>query len=785
MENPNEVLVGLSAEEVEQRIKDGKVNTSSTVKTKSIRRIFYDNICTLFNLINVILFLLLLSVGSYKNLLFIGVVFCNTVIGIVQEIRSKKSVDSLTILTESKQEVLRGGEVVHVSKDEIVLGDILILSRGNQVPADCKVVRGSCMANESLLTGESDLIEKKIGDELLSGSFISAGSCYCRVNRVGADSYASKINAEAKYIKKNNSQILKSFKFIINLCTAVILPIGLLMFISKYLWYHETIKTTVETTVGALVGMIPGGMILLTSTVLAVSVIRLAKKQVLVNEMYCIETLARVDVLCMDKTGTLTAETMNVERVIDFGESQEKINTALASISAASEDVNATLQAISDYTEGTEAVKCKRFIPFSSETKWSGGCFENGKTYIIGAPEFVFPESEKFPEIRQKISEITETVRILVLAWSEQSIQENTLPDDLQPIALILIKDQLRDNVEDTINYFKEQGVTLKVISGDSLKTVQNIAIDTGVPGAENGVDMSTVTTDEELNEAAERCNVFSRVTPAQKKKLVLALQANGHTVAMTGDGVNDVLALKEADCSIAMASGSEAARNVSQMVLVNNDFACMPQVVAEGRRTINNIERSSSLYLVKTIYSMILAVFFMFSTLTYPFQPIQLSLIGALAVGFPSFVLALQPNKNIVRGNFTFNIIARAAPAGICVSLTIILAATLHNITNISQEELTTIAVYTTSLICMMLIIRLSIPFNPLRIGMVIMSCAGFAIAFVFFRSFFMLTDLDEAGLRMLLLFAVGSIILFNVLYQIADHYIEKLKNKPAVKKN
>ena len=779
MDNLDVKLCGLTNDEVAQRVKEGKVNTATTVKTKSIKRIFYDNICTLFNLINVILFVMLLLVGSYKNMLFIGVVVFNTVIGIVQEIRSKKSVDTLTILTESKLEVMRGGERVFLSKDELVLDDILVLSRGNQVPADCILVEGNCRANESLLTGESDLIDKNVGDELLSGSFISAGSCYCRVNRVGADSYASKINAEAKYIKKNNSQILKSFKTIINICTAVIFPVGILMFLSKFVWHHQEIKTAIESTVGALVGMIPGGMILLTSTVLAVSVIRLAKQKVLVNEMYCIETLARVDVLCMDKTGTLTAETMNVERIIDFDTDHDVINTALSSIAAASADINATLQAISDYTKDIEPIKCSHFIPFSSETKWSGGCFDNGKTYIIGAPEFVFPDETKVPFIQNTIKEIAETVRILVLASSDTVVEDAKLPDDLRPLALVLIRDQLRDNVEDTINYFKEQGVTLKVISGDSVKTVRNIAIDTGIPGAQNSVDMSTIETDEQLYEAAERCNVFGRVTPAQKKKLVLALQSHGHTVAMTGDGVNDVLALKEADCSIAMASGSEAARNVSQMVLVNNDFACMPQVVAEGRRSINNIERSSSLYLVKTMYSMILSVFFMFSSLSYPFLPIQLTLIGALAIGFPSFVLALQPNKNIVRGNFTFNIIARAAPAALCVSLNIILTAALIDLTNISAPELTTIAVYTTSLICLMLIVRLSIPFNALRIGMLSMSVAGFMIAFIFFRSFFTLADLSYNGWWMLLWFALGSVILFNILYHIADRYIEKFKQQ------
>ncbi|MBQ1898289.1 MAG: HAD-IC family P-type ATPase, partial [Ruminococcus sp.] len=708
-------LRGLTSAEAEQRKAEGKVNTASTVKTKSIKRIFIDNICTVFNGINVLLFILLMVVGSYKNLLFIGVVLFNTVIGIVQEIRSKKSVDKLTILTESKLSVLRDGEIVELSKDELVLDDIILLSRGNQVPADCILVDGECSANESLLTGESDLIAKKLGDELLSGSFIASGNCKCRVNRVGADSYAAKINNEAKYIKKNDSQILKAFKTIINICSVIIFPVGILMFVIKYFVQQQMFNDTVISTVGALVGMIPGGMILLTSTVLAVSVIRLAKKKVLVNEMYCIETLARVDVICLDKTGTLTAEIMNVHDTIPLDCEKDEIMTALSSI-AHVDEVNATAEAVHAYAKDIEPLQCKHFTPFSSETKWSGGEFSNGRTYIMGAAEFVFSDKEKYAKVYQAIDEVKDTVRILVLAKSVNPLTDKTLPDDLIPMALILIKDQLRDNVQETVNYFKEQGVTLKVISGDSVKTVQNIAKDCGIEGAENAVDMSTVTTDEELAEVAERCNVFGRVTPAQKKKLLIALKEKGHKVAMTGDGVNDVLALKEADCSVAMAAGSEAARNVSQLVLVNNDFACMPQVVAEGRRSINNIERSSSLYLVKTMYSILLSLFFLFSTHIYPFEPIQLSLIGALTVGFPSFVLALQPNRNIVRGNFTFNIITRAAPASICIALNIILITLLSTTLGISQSEISTMALYTTSLIGLMLIFRLCIPFNALR---------------------------------------------------------------------
>lgn len=772
-------ILGLNSSEVAQRRAEGKSNTSSTIKTKSIKRIFYDNICSLFNLINVILFVLLILVGSYKNLLFIGVVFFNTAIGIIQEIRSKISVDKLTILTESKSVVIRNGEQLEINKDELVLDDIIVLSRGNQVPADCILVSGDCKANESLLTGESDLIEKTEGDELLSGSFVAAGRCFARVNRVGEDCYAAKINNEAKYIKKNNSQILKSFKFIIKLCTIIIFPLGALLFVSRFFIHHGTIKDSVVSTVAALVGMIPSGMILLTSTVLAVSVIRLSRKKVLVNEMYCIETLARVDVLCLDKTGTLTSESMSVIDVIEFDNSDKEIKTALASVYHASEDKNATIQAIGDYTGEFAVLKCIEFVGFSSETKWSGGSFENGKSYVTGACEFVFKDKEKYKAVYDKVNQISDTVRILALAVSDCKLENGKLPSDLKPMALVLIKDKLRDNVEKTINYFKEQGVTLKVISGDSVKTVQNIAEDCGIEGADRAVDMTEVKTDEQLESVAENCNVFGRVTPEQKKKLVLALKGKGHKVAMTGDGVNDVLALKEADCSVAMASGSETARNVSQLVLTDNDFASMPGVVAEGRKTINNIERSSSLYLVKTIYSIMLSVFFIFFSMHYPFEPIQLTLIGGLSIGFPSFVLALQPNKDIVKGNFTFNIIARALPAAACVVLNVIVSGVMCSVIGINYAQFSTIAVYVTALTCLLLDIRLSLPLNYLRSAMLLLSIAGFAIAFTFFGGLFSLTLLSFEGIILLISLVCATIIIFNLLYNIAANLIKKEKNK------
>ncbi len=768
---------GLSQEEISERISQGKVNFSDNLKTKSIKRIFYDNIVTLFNAVNLVLFMALLAVGSYKNILFMGVVVANIAIGIFQEIRSKISVDKLSILSEKKTTAVRDSRYTEISREEIVIDDLIVLSRGSQVPADCTVISGECKANESLLTGESDLVFKKAGDNLLSGSFIASGRCLSKVQNVGADCYASKINNEAKYIKKVNSQILKSFNFIIKLCTFIIFPIGLFFFIRQFNITDGNIEQTVVSTVAALIGMIPKGMILLTSSVLAVSVIRLSKKKVLVQEMYCIETLARVDVLCLDKTGTLTADEMEVNDIISFGADQAEIKTALSSIVKSSDEINATLKAIDLYCEGVVSVDSLSFCQFSSETKWSGGSFKNGKSYIIGAAEFVFSNKEKYKSVFDKISEINQTVRILVLASSESGFS-NRLPDDLTPMALILIKDKLRKNVAKTVEYFKNQGVVLKVISGDSVKTVQRIACDTGIDGAQKAVDMTQITTDEELKLVAESCNIFGRVTPAQKKKLVLALKENGHSVAMTGDGVNDVLALKEADCSVAMAAGSEAARNVSQLVLVNNDFSAMPNVVAEGRRTINNLERSSALYLVKTIYSIILSIFFIFFSAKYPFEPIQLTLIGAFTVAIPSFVLALQPNNSIVKGNFTAHLLLHSLPCALCVVANIILVALSKSYFDLTAPEFSSISVYLTALSCLLLVIRLSIPFNLLRAAMLTVSVSGVVLGCVFFPNLFSIVTLSVQGWLLFAGFAAVTVIAFNIMYSVSEFLIkEKIK--------
>lgn len=755
----------------------GKVNTDSSLPTKSIKRIFYDNIVTLFNVINVILFSLLIAVGSYKNLLFICIVTLNTIIGIFQEIRSKKSVDKLSILVSKKVKVVRNKEESEISIEELVLGDIIHLTRGCQVPSDCIVVSGSVFANESLLTGESDTFLKNEDAQLFSGSFISSGECYAKINRVGADNYASKINSEAKYIKKVNSEIMGSLQKIIKICSFIIFPIGVALFSAKFFLFNLPIQDSVVSTVGALIGMIPEGLVLLTSSVLAVSVIRLTKYKVLVQELYCIETLARVDVLCLDKTGTITCDEMEVTGIHNFIDDNNEINNALGTIAEATQDDNSTIRSIKEYSKNFETSDVKEFIHFSSDRKWSGVVLKNGMSYVIGASEFIFKDKNKYDNVFKTVYAIIEPVRILALAKIDRKISTDDNLDNAVPLALIFIKDKIRNNAKETIGYFIEQGVNLKVISGDGVNTVSNIAKEAGVEGADLAVDATTLTTDEMVAEAAEKYNVFGRVTPQQKKILVKALQKNGHTVAMTGDGVNDVLALKEADCSVAMAAGSEAARNVAQLVLVNNDFSSMPKVVAEGRRSINNIQRSASLFLVKTTYSMVLALIFIFISSAYPFQPIQLSFVGALTIGLPSFVLALQPNHDRIKGDFFANVISRAIPGGINIILNVVLVTFIGGFFGIEKSSISTIAVYLTALVGVLMVIRLSIPFNPIRIALLSVIIIGLAGMFILppFRMLLSLELLTFSESVFTIILAVSSVIIFNLLYNFFSGYIVK----------
>lgn len=651
--------IGLTKEEVEERIKENKVNYDTSLPTKSIKTIVRENIFTLFNLINILLGVAVFCVGSYKNLLFLIVIFCNTAISIIQEINSKKAVDKLSILAQAKVNCIRDGEKQEIGINSIVLDDLLMLETGNQIVADSIILEGEVEVNESFITGESDVIYKRKGDTLLSGSFVVSGKCKAEVIHIGDENYTSKISSGAKYVKKVNSEIMKSLNGIIKIVSIAIVPIGILLFFNQLGLTENSFKNAVVNTVAAIIGMIPEGLVLLTSTVLAVSVIRLSKRKVLVQELYCIETLARVDTLCLDKTGTITEGTMEVNDIIEITKSKEELEEILSEISSASDDNNSTIEAIRAKYKNKQKWKVINKIPFSSQKKWSGVCFKDKGSYIIGAPEFVL--REKYDEYKERIEKYSNDYRVIIVANSEGDFIEKELPDKLEVLGFVLISDVIRKEASKTLKYFKEQGVNIKIISGDNPITVSKIAKRAGVENSEKYINMQEIKTKEQLEKAAKEYTIFGRVTPVQKKELVQALKKEGHTVAMTGDGVNDVLALKEADCSIAMASGSDATRNVAEIVLLDSNFASMPEIVLEGRRTINNIERSATLFLVKTIYASILAIIFLFVNMPYPFMPIQLTLISTVTIGIPSFVLALEPNKERIKGKFLRNVISRA----------------------------------------------------------------------------------------------------------------------------
>ena len=575
----SEQLHGLTDAEVRQRIEQGLVNHNSDIKSKSIKRIVLENLITPFNILNFVLAVMILIVGSYKNLLFMGVIICNIFIGTVQEIRAKKTIDKLSLIAEPKAHVIRDGIKQAIAIHDIVMDDITFLGAGNQVCSDAVVIEGECEVNESLLTGESEPVLKQPGDHLLSGSFIISGNCHARVEHVGKDNYAAQITDNAKYVKKPNSEIMRWTNRIIKYIGFTLIPVGIALFCKQVFISHQGFNDAIVGVVAALIGMIPEGLILLTSVVFAVSIIRLSQHKTLVQELYCIETLARVDVLCLDKTGTITEGTMEVTDVLPLHDTtNEELNIALGSLIHALEDDNPTFNAVKTYCDQYDKLTCNHIVPFSSARKWSGASFDENGSYIFGATEFILKDSSPYQEIIKEYSEKGQ--RVLMLAHSPHQIQDKELPAEIHPMAFLFISDKIRAEAPDTLAYFAEQGVDIKIISGDNAITVANIAKKAGLKTAEQYVDATTLQTPEEIKEAAQKYSVFGRVTPQQKLDLVKALKEQGHTVAMTGDGVNDVLALKESDCSIAMASGSDAARTVSQLVLLDSNFASMPKIL-------------------------------------------------------------------------------------------------------------------------------------------------------------------------------------------------------------
>ena len=705
-------MTGLTDEQVKERIEAGQINADENPNTRTYKQIVRENTLTFFNFLNLVLLVLVLMVGSIKNAFFVCIIIINTLIGIAQEIRAKKTIDKLAILTAKKSIVIREGKKWTVPTEELVLDDLVCLKTGDQVPADAKILEGSLEVNESLLTGESDNLPKNQGDQLFSGSFVTAGEACCQIIHVGKDNYASQITSEAKEFKRHNSELRNSLNAILKVISIIIVPIGALLFYKQYYMVGVSFRDSIVSMVAGVLGMIPEGLVLLTSVALTLGALVLANKKTLVQELYCIETLARVDTLCLDKTGTITEGSMCVERVepctwktfqtedqeetTSFLEEKkdevseeilkeegaeqkkepvdqdalgiEEIEEIMCSMMNELHDENATANALRKRFPAKASMRCHHVIPFSSDRKYSGAVFQEEGTYLMGAAQFLFPEeNQKIADYVQKYAE--EGLRVLVLAKSPELSEGAELPKDLKPIALLLLTDVIRQEAPDTLKFFDSQEVDLKVISGDDPVTVAASARRAGLKNADKYVDATSLKTEEDIENAVAEYSVFGRVTPQQKKEMVQALKSQGHTVAMTGDGVNDVLALKEADCSIAMAQGSDAAKNIANVVLLDSNFASMPHIVNQGRRVVNNIRTAASMFLIKTMFSVMLSLLTICFGNAYPFEPIQMSLISACAVGIPTFLLAQENNYDKIDHTFLRHVFLNAFPAAITIS--------------------------------------------------------------------------------------------------------------------
>ena len=734
-----EAAWGLSEAEVREREEKGYINTPVSSPTKTVGQIVRSNIFTYFNLIFILLAAALAAVGAFTDMTFMGIVIINTVIGIVQEINAKKTLDQLSLLSEPKAHVVRQGQVTECLTEQLVQDDVAVFSSGSQICADGVVLEGEVQVNESLITGESDEITKHPGDELLSGSFVVSGTCRAQLQKVGADSFVSKLTLEAKKTKKKQKGMMRSLDNLVKIIGILIIPLGVAIFLRQQT-LGLALKENVQATTAALVGMIPEGLYLLADIALAVSVVKLARKKTLVHDLKCIETLARVDVLCVDKTGTITESRMKVNDVISLQEdavSAEELKRLLRDFAGNMKAENATMQALQEGFPTKSPRPAIKTVPFSSVTKCSRVAFSESEEYVLGAGEFIL--GERYNSIAAAVREYAEQGnRVLLLARVNGG--------EPQPLGLVLLMNPIRPEAEKTFRYFAEQGVTIKVISGDNPATAAAAAKKAGISGSDQWVDLSSVQ-DEDFDKLVQEYTVFGRVTPEQKKKLVQALKKAGHTVAMTGDGVNDVLALKEADCSVAMASGSEVACQVSHLVLLNSNFAAMPSVVAEGRQVINNIQRSASLFLVKNIFSFILALISIFALFAYPLSPIQISLVSTLTIGIPGFFLALEKNHERVKGNFMKNVLFQAFPAGL-TDVVIVMGAILFGMAfAMPQEMVSTIVVILMEMVGFAMLYRVSRPFNWRRAVLLGGLVALFVLAVLLLPDLFALTALDFGG--------------------------------------
>lgn len=714
-----DIRYGLNSDQVNEYFENGWSNEPVEPPSKTVPEIIKSNLFTYFNLVFAVLAALLILAGSFRNLTFLPVILANLFIGIIQEIRAKNTLDKLSVLNAPKALVVREGRQFSIPAEELVLDDIVIFKAGNQICADAIVVDGEVSVNESLLTGESDEISKKPGDELMSGSFIVSGECYARLDKVGEDSYISKLTLEAKAMNsEEQSEMIRVLDKLVGVVGILIIPIGLLLFGQQFFFSGASFSKSITSMVAAVIGMIPEGLYLLASVALVVSVMRLASKKVLVHDMKCIETLARVNVLCVDKTGTITENTMEVNGEIPMdgydSQSMDPLKQIISDFASAMSSDNITMKAMKDYFNKPSGRKAVSVSPFSSQFKYSGAAFEDG-SYVLGAPEFVLRED--YDNYREQIEQYSsEGYRVLVFGIYDGVIDGKALTGKVTPLGLVFLSNPIRKEAPETFKYFENQGVEIKVISGDNPVTVSQVALQAGIANADNYIDASTLTTDEAIEDAVLRYTVFGRVTPDQKRKFVRALKKAGRTVAMTGDGVNDVLALKDADCSVAMASGSDAAAQASQLVLLDSNFACMPSVVMEGRRVVNNIERSASLFLVKNIFSFLLSLFSVCFMINYPLEPSQISLISMFTIGVPAFFLALQPNKNIIQGHFLSNVLIKALPAGITDFLVVGALVVFGQVFEVGETDISTACTMLLAIVGFVILYNISKPMNALR---------------------------------------------------------------------
>ena len=752
----SENLSGLSAREVEERKARGEGGTGAAKITKTKPQIVRENLCTLFNFLNFLIAVLLFLVGAYSNMLFIAIIILNIVIGIAQEFKAKKLVDELSILNRPTVRVRRDNREMTVEMEEIVKDDLMVLASGNQICNDAVVVDGMLEVNESLLTGESDAVVKEQGAELFSGSSVISGKAYARVTHVGNENYATKLANEVKQEKQIHSELLGSMRKVTKFTSFLIIPLGIILFLEAYFLRNTPVDEAVISSSAALLGMLPKGLVLLISVSLAAGVIRLARMKILVQNIYSLETLAHVDTICLDKTGTITDGKLRVHSVIPLTDLPGgEMDALVQSYMAASDDNNATFQALKEKFEPKAAYRPVHKIAFSSKRKWGCISFEGAGSIFVGAPERLMGN---LPENLE--CELEKGRRVIIIGYSGQTWEnDNELPAGSRPVYSVILEDTIRKNAEETLAFFKREGVDVKVISGDHVKTVSMIAKRAGLERWEDAIDLSTLGEDLDYDMLCRRYAVFARVTPKQKQELVLALKRQGHQVAMTGDGVNDLLALREADCSIAVADGSDASRQIAQIVLLDSDFTNLPHVVMEGRKVINNVTRTAQVFFIKTIYSVLVSFFCLITNKAFPFIPIQITLIDACIEAYPSFVSIVESDIRRIRGKFLPTALSHAAPFGITVACMI---AVFTLLAPFGTEERQTVMYLLLILISMLAVIKSCIPLTPLRLFVCVTMVGGTFLALALFPS---LLEIVAVTLPMAVTVLIGAAVCFAVI--------------------